>query len=68
MTQNTVRLFLALIGFFLLMVTVANAEEATLPITVRIIQCVTQQERIDMCEKEMMCCDLIEPAAGEDDE
>lgn len=38
----------------------ARAAEATLSIKVRLVRCITQKERQNMCDSESLCCNLIE--------
>lgn len=37
----------------------AHSAEAVMPVTVKLIRCVTQAERINMCQEHQMCCGLI---------
>lgn len=39
----------------------AYAAEALLPVTATIIRCVTQSERVNMCDLREMCCNLVSP-------
>jgi len=39
----------------------ACAAEALFPIKVTLIRCVTQAERVNMCDTRQMCCDLVAP-------
>lgn len=42
----------------------ACAAEATLPVTVTIVQCGHREELPQACAQDARCCSLIEPAAG----
>lgn len=37
------------------------AADALLPVTLNLVRCVTQAERINMCDTRQLCCDFIEP-------
>lgn len=41
----------------------AHAAETLLPIKARIIRCVTNEERLQMCTQENLCCNLVRKEA-----
>lgn len=42
-----------------------SAAEAILPIKARIFRCVTNEERLKMCQEENVCCHLVAAATTE---
>jgi len=46
----------------------AHSAEVIMPVKVRIIRCVTQQERVHYCQTEGKCCHLIEPETNEEED
>ncbi len=40
------------------------AAEVLLPVQVNIVRCVTQEERIRMCNERSLCCNLVDEEAG----
>lgn len=51
---------LSLSGFFC---APAHASDTVLPIKIRIVRCVTQIERLNVCHQEGMCCEFLDPDA-----